>query len=452
MYNHNPHISAVIAMATPVVTSLNLPVQPHIMCGGQVSEERLTTLSWPMAVGSSPMVSYRMTVAFTASHMASSAVALVAAAAIVSTSRRGQRRLRAQGVSLQAIGQATCADDGGLNRRQAILNSTVAQLGVAVLPAAAKTPDAGGARLASLTPATLATAKGKVVVITGATSGVGLEAARSLVSSGAEASTLGKAMPLELDLASFASVRQFADQWKATVQRPIDVLALNAGLALKTGLKPEEAPLSRDGLELTVATNHLGHFLLYNLIEDRLSPKARVVVTASSVHDPATGDPGTQATLGDLSGLGKKGPAGLMVDGAAYDSGKSYKDSKLCNVLLTLELARRLQRRGSLVTVNCLSPGLIPSKTFFRNQSSGFADVFAFAAKNVLRIAETTEFGGDTLCYMALDPSLNERSGLFYSAIPPGQHVFVEKQPSSEALNEAEAQALWQRSAQLVGV
>lgn len=342
-------------------------------------------------------------------------------------------------------------------------------------PVGAKAPDAGGARLATLTPEALARAKGKVCLVTGATAGVGLEAARNLVGNGAEvyvcgrtlekakaaveeitggaqAASLGKAVPLALDLASFASVRSFADAWRSEVKRPIDVLALNAGLALKTGLKPEGAPLSKDGLELTVATNHLGHFLLYNLLQDQLSPEARVVVTASSVHDPATGDPGAQATLGDLSGLGRAGAAGLMVDGAAYDSGKSYKDSKLCNVLFTLELARRLRQQGSRVTVNCLSPGLIPSKTFFRNQDAGFADIFAFAAKNVLSIAETTEFGGDTLTFMALDPSLDERSGLFYSAVPPGKHVFTEQTPSPEARNEAEAAELWRRSAAVVGL
>jgi len=257
---------------------------------------------------------------------------------------------------------------------------------------------------------------------------------------------------MALDLASFASVRDFAAAWRSDVKRPIDVLALNAGLALKTGIAPEDAPLSKDGLELTVATNHLGHFLLYNLLQEQLSPQARVVVTASSVHDPATGDPGAQATLGDLSGLGRAGAGGLMVDGGKYNSGKAYKDSKLCNVLFTLELARRLKQQGSMVTVNCLSPGLIPSKSFFRNQDAGFADIFAFAARNVIKIAETTEFGGDTLTFMALDPSLDGKSGLFYSAVPPGQHVFVERVPSPEALNKAEAAELWRRSTAVVGL
>ncbi|CAJ1338737.1 unnamed protein product, partial [Effrenium voratum] len=100
---------------------------------------------------------------------------------------------------------------------------------------------------------------------------------------------------------------------------------------------------------------------------------------------------------------------------------KAYKDSKLCNVLFTLELPK-----STGITANCFSPGLIPSPTFFRYQSQGFSSVFAFAAQNILKIAETPEFGGMALALMALDPSLDQRSGCFYSAIPPGKHLFVE--------------------------
>lgn len=404
-------------------------------------------------------------------------LASVVLAALPATRRARRARRVCRRATPAESSEAAVAGEAQSRRRQVLASSGLATLGSLLQPcpaAFAQAPDAGGARLAALTPETLQTARGKVFVVTGATAGVGLECARNLYRNGAEvyvcgrtaasasgavaeitstsSSVAGSAIPLELDLSSLASVRSFAQKWKEEIKKPIDVLALNAGLALKTGLAPEEAPLSKDGYELTVATNHLGHFLLGNLLLDSLSPGARVVVTASSVHDPSAGDPGVQATLGDLRGLGAKGAAGLMVDGGAYDSGKSYKDSKLCNVLFTLELARRLRASGSNVTVNCLSPGLIPSKTFFRNQGSGFADVFAFAARNIIKVAETTEFGGDCLTFMALDKSLDGKSGLFYSAIPPGQHVFVEKTPSPEALDEAKAKELWRRSAELVAL
>jgi len=356
------------------------------------------------------------------------------------------------------------------SRRSAGLAAAAALLPQLLLPASASAE-----RLATLTEVDLAEAKGKVVVITGATSGVGLEAARTLVRAGsdvyvtgrtlakAEAAVAnitagagagaGRAIPLELNLASLSSVRSFAKKWSSDVKRPIDVLACNAGLAL--GQDQKEPSYTEDGFELTVGTNHLGHFLLANLMRPQLSPTARIVVTASSVHDPSTGDPGSQAGLGNLSGLevGHFGKgASAMVDGGSWDAGKAYKDSKLANVEFTLELARRLKQEGSKITVNCLSPGLIPSPTFFRNQSPAFAGTFAWAANNLLHISETTEFGGDTLVFMALDKGLEGRSGVFFSAVPPGQHVFMEKIPSPEARDETEAAELWRRSAALVGL
>ncbi|CAE7233128.1 WWOX [Symbiodinium sp. CCMP2456] len=152
---------------------------------------------------------------------------------------------------------------------------------------------AGGAtaraeHLATLTADTLKDAAGKVVVITGATAGVGLEAARTLVAAGAEVyvtgrtlakaqaavaeitkeAVPGKAIPLELNLASLSSVRAFVSGWSSEIKRPIDILACNAGLALGTDAKvwvfdflnlPDLRLLS---VLRTVGTNHLGHFLL----------------------------------------------------------------------------------------------------------------------------------------------------------------------------------------------
>ncbi|CAE7390554.1 PORB, partial [Symbiodinium natans] len=146
---------------------------------------------------------------------------------------------------------------------------------------------------------------------------------RSKVDSDSDEPVPGKAIPLELNLASLSSVRAFASQWSSEIKRPIDILACNAGLAL--GQDAKEPQLTTDGYELTVGTNHLGHFLLVNLLESQLAATARIVVTASSVHNPKTGDPGAQATLGDLSGLYQFGKGASMVDGGAYDAQKAYK-------------------------------------------------------------------------------------------------------------------------------
>ena len=80
---------------------------------------------------------------------------------------------------------------------------------------------------------------------------------------------------------------------------------------------------------------------------------------------------------------------------------RAYKDSKLCNVLFTRELARRLKAKDSKVSVNCFSPGLITRTGLFRNQNSVFVKVFDFIVYNVARVAETVSFGGDTLVTMA---------------------------------------------------
>lgn len=374
------------------------------------------------------------------------------AAESASLPARGRGRGRTERASQGGAPSAAEAEAAAAPPRRRVVAASAALLAAALV---APAPESAWAERLGLGAPALARARGKVVVVTGATAGVGLEASRTMVAEGADvyvtgrtlakataaaaeltASTkgvagVGRAIPMELNLASLDSVRRFAAAWEKDVKRPIDILACNAGLALGQDLK--EPQLTEDGFELTVGTNHLGHFLLVNLLQKGLSPDARVVVTASSVHDPATGDPGSQASLGKLVGLGPGfGKDAPMVDGGAFDAGKAYKDSKLCNVLFTLELARRLKSQGSRVTANCMSPGLMPTPTFFRNQNPTFAGVFAFAATNLLKIAETPVFGGDTLSFMALDPSLDGRSGLFYSAIPPGRHVFVEKTPSSD--------------------
>ena len=139
------------------------------------------------------------------------------------------------------------------------------------------------------------------------------------------AQAAGGGIPMVCDLASLDSVRQFADELSG---KELDVLCLNAGIAPST--KAEAPETTADGFESCIGTNHLGHFLLANL----LAPKVkRMVVTASSVHDPeqpggAVGGKGG-ATLGDLSGLGPLTTGGpTMVDGATtYDGSTAARKS-----------------------------------------------------------------------------------------------------------------------------
>lgn len=361
-------------------------------------------------------------------------------------------------------------------RRALVAGSALLVPTLAGAPALAKTGD-------GTIPKVPADGRAHNVVLTGANSGIGLDAAIKMAAGGytvhlvcrnldkakAAKAEVEKAVaalggdyepvvvPMACDLSSLESVRDFAKQWKL-LGKTLDVLVLNAGVALSTTEKfsGPAVPRTQDGFELTVGTNHLAHFLLVNLLLPELerAPGApRLVVTASQVHDPASagGSQGSKATLGDLKGLAAGG-AWEMVDGGLWDGDKAYKDSKLCNVLFTRELARRLKAKGSKVSVNCFSPGLITRTGLFRNQNSVFVKVFDFIVYNVARVAETVSFGGDTLVTMATGKELDGKSGVFWANSKPGQHTFEEVAVSKEAANDEEAARLWALSTAAVGL
>lgn len=240
----------------------------------------------------------------------------------------------------------------------------------------------------------------RTVVVTGGNRGIGLAAVRQLAATDDWSIVLacrdaalgdravaslpersrGNVRVDVLDLADLASVRGFCARFIAS-KSPLHVLACNAGVQ-HSGTK--EVVRTRDGFEDTVGTNHIGHFLLVDLLLGRIDGKdGRVVFVGSGVHNPDEpgGDvgskvlsrsalasahelvnPGAQASLGAMSGLqaGFRAPV-AMVDGGAYDGDKAYKDSKLCNVMTALELARRLKKSRSRVTCNVMNPGLIPT-------------------------------------------------------------------------------------------
>ena len=260
----------------------------------------------------------------------------------------------------------------------------------------------------------------------------------------------GIAVGAECDLSSLDSVRKFA----ASVQgEPLDVLALNAGVSLSVGDKEEK--FTADGFELTVGTNHLGHFLLYNLLRPTMlkSASPRVVVTGSGVHDPASeggkqGGPEKWASMGSFAGL-EGGEGFSMIDGGKYDPDKAYKDSKLCNLLFMAEAARREQGK---ITVNAFSPGLIADpKGFFRNQNPLFAQIF-FAITQAVGVGENNDFAGSALAYMAVDPALGDKTGGWYDALPLGKHSLAKHSASVEAQDVGKQAKLWKLSSSLVGL
>ena len=246
----------------------------------------------------------------------------------------------------------------------------------------------------------IATSPVRNVIITGANSGVGLAGAKLLTAAGhsvtlacrtqakADAAAAacneyaqstsadgpagkkgfysvrrpgGIARGAECDLSSLSSVRAFAAAQKGL---PLDSLVLNAGLSLNVADKEERR--TAEGFELTVGTNHLGHFALAKLLTPTLAKgmRPRLLVTASGVHDPASeggkqGGPEKWASLGQLAGL-EGGARFTMVDGGTYDPDKAYKDSKLCNMLFMAEAARRYSA-SSAPHIRTPDPGPDPS-------------------------------------------------------------------------------------------
>jgi len=374
------------------------------------------------------------------------------------------------------------ARDGAYGRRDALALVMTGLIGTELIGAGVARADAEGANTEAM-PTAVMYSKPRVV-ITGSNSGIGRDAATKLAKSGKwvvvlACRTRAKAEQAKADimqeypdvnandiecyacdLGDLSSVRAFAQDVLAD-GAPVDALCLNAGVEYSGDPVVHRTV---DGFEETIGVNHLGHFLLANLLLPRLEASEkfehpRVVVTSSEVHDPSSpgGSVGKGATLGDLEGLTRDGNAFEMVSGEAFDADKAYKDSKLCNMLFTYELERRLQARGSKVSVNAFGPGLITRTGLFRHQQPLFVKVFDFVTNDVAHVAETVDGGGNTLLFMLTDPSLEGVGGLYFNntlspGTPPTGHAFVKTDSSEESLRADEAAKLWSLSEKLVNL
>lgn len=280
---------------------------------------------------------------------------------------------------------------------------------------------------------------GKRVLITGATDGIGKQAALEIAGKGAAVTLVGRnesktrAVCSEIkkqtgsdqidwllsDLSSMTDVRRIAEEFRVRHDR-LDVLLNNAGATFS------EYQQSVDGFEMTFALNHLSYYLMTNLLLDMLedtaqeSGEARIINVSSSAHRNAT------LRLENLR------------DASGFSMMNSYGASKLMNVLFTYELARRLE--GSNITVNVLHPGLIRSR-FGHNTSGLWSRLF----KVVQVFARSTKQGAETPVYLATSPEVVGISGKYWN-------LKQQKRSSDNSYDREQQTALWHYSAEVTGV
>jgi NAD(P)-dependent dehydrogenase (short-subunit alcohol dehydrogenase family) len=281
----------------------------------------------------------------------------------------------------------------------------------------------------------------KTVVVTGGNSGIGLETAAALAAMGARvlltarhadkgraaaaavsqrAGEQGSVQLVVFDLADLGSVRRGAAEILELAPR-LDVLVNNAGLVLS------ERTETVDGFETTFAVNHLGPFLLTNLLLERMraSAPARIVTVASTAHAAARdGIP-----FDDLQTAHHR-----------YRGMRVYGQSKLANILFTLELARRLE--GSAVTANSLHPGTVRTGYGADGAARGF---LAFGIKLASPFFLTPAKGARTSIYLATEPEVEGVSGQYFVKCAP-------KEPKRWAHDADAARRLWQVSEELTGL
>jgi protochlorophyllide reductase len=312
------------------------------------------------------------------------------------------------------------------------------------------------------------------VIITGASSGVGLYAAKAMAQRGwhvvmacrdlpktaAAAQSLGMSPDsysmIHIDLGSLESVKKFVQEFHAT-GKSLDALVCNAAVYLPLLKQPMRSP---EGYELSVATNHFGHFLLCNLLLDDLkassAPSRRLIilgtVTANSKELGGKIPIPAPADLGDLQGLaaGFKNPI-AMIDGKPFKAGKAYKDSKLCNMMTSREQHRRYHDATGII-FNTLYPGCVADTPLFRNSYPLFQKIFPWFQKNITKGYVSQELAGDRVAQVVADSEFTQ-SGVHWSwgnRQQPGRKSFV--QELSDKASDDKAVRMWELTEKVLGL
>ena len=280
---------------------------------------------------------------------------------------------------------------------------------------------------------------GKVVLVTGATAGIGEVTARELARMGATVVGIGRNPQkcadvaasirsqtgnqaveyLVADLSSMHEIIRVTDEFRSKYQR-LDLLINNAGAYF------QQHKVSVDGFEMTFALNHMNYFLVTRQLLDMLKANApsRIVNVASAAHTAGKLD------FADLQMTQK------------YGSWRAYANSKFANVVFTYELARRLQ--GSGVTANTLHPGFVASDFAMNNNQSALAKVILAIFKPLRNlVAISVDKGAETQIFLATSPTVEGVSGKYFD-----KKQAVKSAPLT--YDEATGRQLWQVSEELL--
>ena len=258
------------------------------------------------------------------------------------------------------------------------------------------------------------------------------------------------------DLSDLANIKKIKDYF-ISKKIFLDVVVLNAGLQYTGSFYPK---VSKQGIELTFAINHLAHFYLVNVLKDFIRDKeeSRIIITSSDVHDPKSsgGNIGKKAGLNNLVDFRKK-ITGQFLN---FNADEAYKNSKLCNILFAKELEKKLKMSSSKISVITWAPGLVipnDDSGFFRYSKRfnlfGYL-IFSKVAKNILGISESIENAGMILSKIVLDSNLNNIGFIYLSnkLVARKKHKLVESNVSDEANSAELASKLWILSEKICGL
>ena len=290
------------------------------------------------------------------------------------------------------------------------------------------------------------------IVMTGATSGIGLRAAEILKAGAAmtvgarNPTAVGRALgasvrPLALDLADLRSATAFAEA--AADGAPIDRLVLNAGAQNVDGAR------SAQGMELTFAANHLAHFLILKRLLPHLAPDARVILTSSGTHDPARSTGLPPPLTADARRLAyperEREP-----DGDLRTAGRrAYTSSKLCNVMIARELAVRLAATRADVASMAFDPGLTPGTGLARGYPAWQSFIFRHLMGRFVRgdSVATPDAAGRCLAELVTEPAYATARGDYLAV----RNLHLMAKPPSALAQDADAcSRLWTDSETLI--